>query len=112
MPIEAGDAGETGLARRPGQFLLQQQVAEVVPDLVVAQMFWGHVVMLCQASDSADVVSLCLFCESEEFHVIENFCLIGLIMICLPVEVNRNGAAYFYLPERWVRRINNEGGIG
>jgi hypothetical protein len=50
-----------------------QQVAKVVPDLVVAQMFRGRVVVGSQAADSADIALLGLFGETVELHVFDEF---------------------------------------
>ncbi len=55
------------------QFLLDQQVTEVVPDLVVAQMFRGRVIVGGQAADRADIALLGLSGEPEELHVFDEF---------------------------------------
>jgi hypothetical protein len=73
MSVEEGVAGEILLASRPGQFLFQQQVTEIVTNLIVDQIFRGLGVMFRQASDSSDVAPLSLFGEPEEVHMTDEF---------------------------------------
>ncbi len=56
-----------------GQFLLDQQVTEIVPDLIVAQMFRGRLVVVGQTADRADIALLGLLGEPEELHVFDEF---------------------------------------
>ena len=56
-----------------GQFLLYQQVSEVVPDLVVTKMFRGRLVVSGQASDRADRALLGLLGEPEVVPVFDEF---------------------------------------
>ena len=55
------------------QFPLQLQVTEVVPDLLVAQMFRGCIVMFGQTADPTDIAALGLLGEPEQLHVFDEF---------------------------------------
>ena len=52
---------------------LDQQMTEVVPDLVVAQMFRGRLVVGGQAADGADIALLGLLGEPVKLHVVDEF---------------------------------------